>query len=172
MSQRVFIITGVSGSGKSSVGQALATRLAIPFYDGDSFHSEANRAKMENEIPLTDEDRSPWLQAINQFIRQTLPKDSLVFACSALTDRYRTMLVDQISPESIYWVHLQGNVETIAQRMKQREGHFMPPGLLPSQLATYEQPTSGQLIDIGQSIDEIVDAIISHSQLGPTPAQG
>ncbi len=120
----VILVTGVSGSGKSTVGIALAKRLRASFYDADGFHPESNIAKMSSGIPLTDADRQPWLQAINSFAKAKLASETIVVACSALKESYRKMLSADILPTSIIWIHLQGDYDLLYQRMRKREGHF------------------------------------------------
>ena len=150
---------GVSGSGKTSVGQALAAQLQCPFTDADSFHSEANRAKMAAGIPLTDEDRLPWLRAIGDAIRNvSIRGTSHVFACSALKAEYRRILDPRNECKLVY---LQGTPELLAERLAGRQGHFFNPALLQSQLDTLEEPTGATIVDIGQPLQIIIDSLLT-----------
>jgi len=161
MPNKVFIVTGVSGSGKTTVGKALADLLKISFYDGDSFHPAANIAKMASGIPLNDEDRLPFLKAINNAIKEKLPVETLVIACSGLKEKYRQLLSEDIDPSLIHWVHLQGDYDTIHHRMKQRKDHFMSANMLRSQFEAYELPTAGMLISTDKDLDQIIQQIMS-----------
>jgi 6-phosphogluconate dehydrogenase len=159
MSNRVFIITGVSGCGKTTVGEALAEEFDASFYDGDQFHPASNIAKMSTGIPLTDEDRGPFLKSINLFIREKLPTETIIIACSALKEKYRDILSVGIDPAQLVWIHLQGSFDTIYQRMTKREGHFMGATMLRSQFDTYETPTKGIIVNIGQELGQMIDQI-------------
>jgi len=148
---------GVSGSGKTSVGQSLAARLHCPFTDADSFHSDANRAKMAAGIPLTDEDRLPWLRAIGDAIRTvSIRRTSHVFACSALKAEYRRILDPRGECKLVY---LRGTPEVLAERLAGRQGHFFNPALLQSQLDTLEEPQDATIIDITQPLQIIVESL-------------
>ena len=145
---------GVSGSGKTSVGQSLAARLQCPFTDADSFHSDANRAKMAAGIPLTDEDRLLWLRAIGDAIRTvSLRGTSHVFACSALKAEYRRILDPRGECKLVY---LRGTPEVLAERLAGRQGHFFNPALLQSQLDTLEEPSDATIVDIAQPLQDII----------------
>lgn len=165
MKNRVIIITGVSGSGKTTVGLALAERLQASFFDGDVFHPESNIAKMSSGTPLTDEDRHPWLKAINDFIRQKVVYETVVITCSALKEAYRKILSAHMESSWVIWVHLQGNYDLIHQRMLRRSDHFMTANMLRSQLDVYEKPDYGISVSINQDLDQIVDYIISEIKL-------
>jgi gluconokinase len=133
----LIVVMGVSGSGKSSVGEKLAERLDLPFRDADSFHPKANIDKMSAGIALTDEDRWPWLDAIGAALHDA--KGGMIVACSALKRVYRDRLrAKVVRPLSFVW--LDGSQETIARRLGGRRGHFMPASLLDSQFATLEPP--------------------------------
>lgn len=159
MKHTAILVTGVSGSGKSSVGLALAQRRGWAFHDGDDFHPPANVLKMQHGQPLTDADRAPWLAAIHDFLLAALATHSVVVACSALKADYRRVLAEGIPTDQLRWVHLQGDFDTIAARMRLREGHFMPSALLQSQFDAYEPPTSGLIVDVALPITDIIETI-------------
>lgn len=162
---RAIIITGVAGSGKTTVGIALAERLKASFHDADGFHPESNIAKMSAGIPLTDEDRQPWLQAINKFIKEKLPTETVIVTCSALKESYRKILSADVDPSLIIWVHLQGDYDLIYQRMRKREGHFMTAAMLRSQMDAYEKPGYGISIDVHQDFDQTIELIMSKIEI-------
>jgi gluconokinase len=159
----IIILMGVSGSGKTTIGERLARVLGWPFYDGDQFHPPANVAKMQQGMPLTDEDRWPWLQALRAHIETCIHQGiSAVLACSALKQAYRECLV--LDEAEVKLVYLQGDYDLISERLAQRQGHFMPPGLLASQFAALEEPEQGVAVDIGHPPETIVALI--REQLG------
>jgi 6-phosphogluconate dehydrogenase len=162
----IIIVFGVTGSGKSTVGELLARELNLPFYDADEFHPEANVEKMALGIPLTDEDRLPWLQILAAKLKEWEQQQGAVLACSALNERYRKVLQ---SVQTIHWVLLEGSSELIQARLESRVGHFMNPILLDSQFATLEKPPYGMAISIDQSPKSIVEEILS--QLKPMQNQ-
>jgi gluconokinase len=161
---------GVSGSGKSTIASKLAERLNWTFEDGDKFHPASNVAKMSAGQPLTDEDRWPWLRAIaGEIDRVCMARQHVVIACSALKLAYREILVH--GRRDVRIIYLKGAQELIADRLAQRKGHFMPPGLLDSQFRTLEPPAADEnpvTVSIDASVDTIVDDIVH--QLGPGPA--
>lgn len=158
----VVVLMGVTGTGKTTVGEALAARTAWPFADADDFHSAANRAKMHAGIPLTDEDRAPWLQSLHQQIVTWLRDGGNgILACSALKKSYRTELTAGTAGGSVRFVFLTGPPELIRQRMEARHGHYMPESLLPSQLATLEPPQDAIEISIAQTVPAMVDQILN-----------
>jgi len=165
-----LVVMGVSGSGKSSVGEKLAARLSWRYEDGDRFHPASNVAKMSAGHPLTDEDRWPWLQAIADEIDHVCKAGQhAVIACSALKRAYRDVLVH--GRDDVRIVFLNGTRQLIADRLGRRKGHFMPAGLLASQFKTLEPPDSSEnpvTVSIDASIDAIVDEIVR--QLGLAPA--
>lgn len=156
---KAIVVMGVSGSGKTSVGQTLASSLGWPFFDGDDFHPSANIEKMANGIPLTDQDRFPWLQDLQQLVHRHLEQDqSLVLACSALKARYRAILRENNT--SLRFVYLRGSFETIAERMQHRDDHYMKVGMLQSQFASLEEPDDALCVSIEPPVEMIVREII------------
>lgn len=166
----VVIVMGVSGSGKSTVGALLASRLGWVFADADQFHPPANIEKMSNGIPLTDEDRWPWLEAMAAWIDETRhAKGHGVIACSALKRSYRDVLIGD--RRDVRLVYLKGEEGLIAGRMAERHGHFMPGSLLQSQFKTLEEPGADEnpiVVSIEPPPDEIVDSILSAMNVGVT----
>ncbi|WP_229261494.1 gluconokinase [Duganella margarita] len=160
--QTRWVVMGVSGCGKSSVGLQLAGALDVPFLEGDTYHSYANVAKMTAGVPLTDSDRADWLQALHQQIRDARLKNSgLVLSCSSLKRRYRDLL-RSADPE-LRFAHLAGPRELIASRMAARKDHYMPTTLLDSQLAALEplqDDEAGLVLDIGKAPAELVQQIL------------
>ena len=154
----IIILMGVSGSGKTTVGQRLAKALGWPFYDGDQFHPPANVAKMQQGMPLTDEDRWPWLQALRAHIETWVQQGmSAVLSCSALKQAYRAyLMIDEVEVKLVY---LRGDYNLIHERLAQRQGHFMPPGLLASQFAALEEPEQEVVVDIVHSPATLVALI-------------
>ena len=154
-----IIIMGVSGSGKTFLGRRLAIQLNVPYYDADDFHSEANLEKMKNGVPLTTQDRIPWLKSLALHLRKWEGEGGCVLACSALKESYRKQL--SYSTE-VRWVVLTGSFETIYERMQKRN-HFMQPALLQSQFDALEVPAYGIHVDISvpaaNAIEEILKKI-------------
>jgi gluconokinase len=163
MTTRFFILMGVSGSGKTSVGKALAKHLGWEFYDADDFHPPANVAKMANGIPLDDADRAPWLAALHDLIESSLKANRPgVLACSALKTRYRKQLVD--SNQDVRIVYLKGNYELIWSRMQKRTDHYMKADMLKSQFEALEEPVNALIADVALPVDEIVQQILEWSK--------
>lgn len=154
----IVVLMGVSGSGKSTVGAALATTLGWPLIDADDLHPPHNVAKMAAGIPLTDEDREPWLDRIvGELRRRTADGGSVLLACSALKQRYR----DRLSTAGdVRFVHLRGDAATIGARLASRRHRYMPATLLASQFATLEPPADAIDIDITASVEAQVRAIV------------
>ena len=164
MSFPVIYIMGVSGSGKTTIGQKLAATTGIPFFDADDWHPPANKEKMRSGQPLSDEDRKEWLIRLNELARkQSLVKGAII-ACSALKEKYRVVLAHGIKGK-VFWVLLQGSFELIHERMSVRKDHFMPPGLLRSQFDILEVPEQAIIVDIGQEPEQIVNNIIKETGL-------
>ena len=157
----IIILMGVSGSGKTTIGARLAQALGWPFYDGDQFHPPENVAKMQQGIPLTDEDRWPWLHALRAHIETCIYQGvSAVLTCSALKQAYRVYLI--IDEAKVKLVYLKGDYDLIHERLAQRHGHFMPPGLLASQFAALEEPERGVVVDAVHPPATIVELIRQH----------
>ena len=145
----IVILMGVSGSGKSTIGQQLAQALGWCFVEGDDLHPIANVEKMRQGIPLTDADRGPWLQAIGQQISQLQQaKQAAVITCSALKQRYREGLYSTQPPSTLQFVYLKASPAVLRSRLTRRQGHFMQASLLDSQLATLEEPTQAITINL------------------------
>jgi len=156
------IVMGVAGCGKSSVGEGLSAHLSVPYRDGDDLHPETNVAKMRAGIPLTDDDRWPWLDRVAQALHAGAP---LIIGCSALKRSYR----DRIRAGAggpVTFAHLTGSRDLIAARMAQRSGHYMPLSLLDSQFAALEPPGPDEAlaVPIDQPLSAIVAAIAAHLQ--------
>ena len=169
---RLIVVMGVAGCGKSTVGTALAERLGKPFLDADDFHPASNVAKMSQGIPLTDEDRWPWLDSLAKALHDEAGRAGMAIGgCSALRCAYRQRLIDTAG-EPIAFVFLKGSRDIIAERMAARSGHFMPTALLDSQFATLEPPGDDEnalVCDIGASVSELTQAILD--QLTPCPGK-
>ncbi|WP_314173742.1 gluconokinase [Streptomyces winkii] len=152
---------GVSGSGKSTVGEALAERLGVPYAEADSFHPPANIRKMSAGTPLDDEDRRPWLDAIAVWLSEHAEHGGVV-SCSALRRRYRDRL--RASGARMFFLHLDGSEELIARRLEGRHGHFMPRTLLRSQFATLEpldRDEHGAAVAIGGTSQEVTERALA-----------
>ena len=159
MTRVQLVVMGVSGSGKSTVGEALAVELGVPFIDGDALHPAANIAKMAAGIPLTDEDRIPWLYSVGRALAET-GAEGVVVACSALKRAYRDLIRSE-APEAVF-AELDGTHDLLAARMAARPGHFMPVSLLDSQLATLQPlqtDEAGMRIDVGAPPAELASRI-------------
>lgn len=138
---------GVTGVGKTTVGELLAAKIGWPLYDADAYHSPANVEKMRAGIPLTDDDRWPWLDRLNALLREAESSGkSAILACSALKQRYRDRLQQDL--HGVRWVHLKGDIELIRSRLEQRKGHYMNPALLQSQFDALELPRDAVIVDV------------------------
>jgi gluconokinase len=162
MKTNFFILMGVSGCGKTKVGELLAKRLGWGYYDADDYHPPANVAKMAAGIPLNDEDRAPWLAALHDLISTCLrSKRCGVLACSALKERYRQTLL--AGNEGVQIVYLKGSFELIQRRLAERSGHYMKPVMLQSQMDTLEEPSAAVVVDIAFAPGEIVNEILARA---------
>lgn len=168
----IVVISGVSGTGKSTIGRKVAERLGWRFYDGDDFHSQSNVDKMTRGEPLTDADRAPWLQAMARAIKHWHEQgDNAILACSALKHAYRTTLFSKLpvnntilradSPPQWQLVYLKAPPSVILARLNQRQGHFMKPAMLQSQLNALEEPATEDaiIVDATLTIEEIVSSL-------------
>jgi 6-phosphogluconate dehydrogenase len=158
----IIIVTGVSGSGKTTLGSLLAKRLRLPFFDADDFHPPANIQKMSMGIPLTDQDRLPWLEHLADSLLQWESSGGGILACSALRENYRETL--QVVPK-ITWLHLKGSKELLQERMNNREGHYMKPGLLDSQLETWEEPEYGIHLDVSKAPETLLEEVMQLDEI-------
>ena len=150
---------GVSGSGKTVIGQLLAERLGRPFFDGDDYHPQANVEKMAAGSPLDDADRKPWLERLRDLIHRRLERgESSVLACSALRRSYRAIL--EAEDDRVRFVHLEGDFDLIFGRMNAREGHYMKAGMLRSQFETFEPPQDALVVSIDATPEAIVDTLV------------
>lgn len=170
----IVVVMGVAGTGKSTVAKGISTLMGWTFAEGDAFHPEANVAKMHSGIPLTDEDRWPWLELIGAWISQTLAAgESAVVTCSALRRVYRDVLRE--GRPQVRFLHLHESQELIAARMSARHDHFMPTSLLPSQFATLEPLEAdeiGVVVSIADSVPEVIEHSMAALHLEPIEAEG
>jgi gluconokinase len=159
----ILIAMGVSGAGKTRIGEMLAERLQCTFTDGDAFHSAANKEKMHHGIPLTDEDRWPWLQTIRAAIEEKQrANEPAVFTCSSLKRSYRDVLRGKGQDKDVVFVYLKGSFEVLHERLGSRTGHFFDPSLLQSQLDTLEEPGPDEAITVSIELtpEAIVDEVL------------
>ncbi len=155
----VVVLAGVSGSGKSTVGRALGEALGWPYLEADDFHPRENVEKMSRGVPLTDADRAPWLAAIAAHIDRVCRENGhAIVSCSALKRAYRDVLVGP-HRDRVRLVLLDGDEQTIAARVAQRSGHFMPPSLLHSQFQTLERPTPDEKVVVAPIAGSPEDAV-------------
>jgi len=160
----ILIVMGVSGAGKSRIGRQLADRLGWEFVEGDAYHPLGNIRKLSHGVPLTEEDRAPWLRALRSLIQEWLRRDkNVILAASALRGRHRDRLL--VDPKRMRLVYLKGDFPLLNERLRRRGKHFMAPELLQSQLDTLEEPPSGIVppaaivMDVAKSPDAIVEKI-------------
>jgi gluconokinase len=153
----IIVLMGVTGSGKTTIGNLLAARLAWLFADADNFHSAANKQKMHQGVPLTDADRLPWLAAIHdQIAKWVALKQNAVLACSALKRNYRQLLWNG---SEVQFVYLKGSYELIAERLRARKDHFADEHILAGQFRDLEEPSDAVAVDIDAPPEKIVDEI-------------
>ncbi|MBF9014028.1 MULTISPECIES: gluconokinase [unclassified Oceanispirochaeta] len=155
----IAVIMGVSGCGKTTLGERCAEKLRIGYFEADGFHPGVNIKKMRSGVPLNDDDRWPWLQLIKDKIMacQTAG-ESAVFSCSALKESYRRFLQDGLS-EPVNWVYLRGSFETIYERLESRQGHYQKSDMLQSQFEALEEPDYGIILEIDMPLDEKVKTL-------------
>ena len=163
MNREVYIIMGVSGAGKTSLGQLLASRMNLPFYDADEFHSQENKDKMSSGLALTDEDRWSWLDLIAaQF--SIWQNSGAVLACSALKKSYRNRLTSRDDHTVLRWIFLDGSFDLIEKRLASRKEHFFDPNLLQSQFETLEVPSNAIHIDISNPLEDCINILMNQIQ--------
>ena len=156
----IVVVMGVSGSGKTTIGTALATRVGWAFVEGDDWHPPQNVAKMSAGTPLTDEDRFPWLDRLNADLRAREARgESVVASCSALKQSYRDRLTRGLARWELVFLH--GSFELLSHRMAERKHRFMPASLLQSQFATLEPPARAIAIDVAEPLERGVDKILA-----------
>ncbi|MEO1011184.1 MAG: gluconokinase [Bacteroidota bacterium] len=156
----IYVVMGVSGCGKSSVGKLLAQRLGVPFFDGDDFHSPENVKKMRAGNALNDSDREGWLDGLNLLAKRNL-QSGAVIACSALKETYRSRLRREIG-RSMRFVYLEGSFDIIWERLQKRKNHFMPVALLQSQFDALHPPKNAITVSINKSPETILSEILQY----------
>jgi gluconokinase len=162
----IVVLMGVSGSGKSAIGELLAQRLGWAYLDADDYHPASNVEKMRTGTPLTDEDRWPWLDRMNGMLHERSGRgENVILGCSALRQVYRERL--EAGVPDLRWVHLEGSFELIQSRLLARKHRYMPPSLLQSQFATLEAPQAALAVKIDATPDQVVDAVIAGLALAP-----
>ncbi|MDT0607283.1 gluconokinase [Croceitalea rosinachiae] len=157
MNKSIFIVMGVSGTGKTTIGKLLSKAYNFPFFDGDDFHPKANIEKMTSGRPLNDKDRAGWLQSLNNLSKKHLLSGAII-ACSALKEKYRDILRDEIEEQMVF-IYLKGTFEDVKTRLENRKGHYMTSALLQSQFDALEEPKNAMEVSIELSPDEIIAAI-------------
>lgn len=157
--QDLIIIMGVSGSGKTSVSQALAAKLSAPWLEGEDYHPKVNVDKLASGTPLNDSDRAPWIDAILRDVN-IMTENRVILACSALTPYVQKRLLDG-TERHIKWVLLDAPTQVISHRIKMRGGHFMPLSLLASQFMSLSPPRGAIVIDVDKSVGEVITNILA-----------
>lgn len=159
---QALIVMGVAGSGKTTVGRALADALNWPFHDADDYHPQVNIDKMARGTALNDSDRRPWLTRLHELIETSLQSgDSLVLACSALKESYRAAL----EQPGVRFIYLQGSEALIHERLESRQGHYMQPEMLQSQFAALEEPKNALRVSVDASVEEILRRILNKLEM-------
>ena len=160
-----IVLMGVSGCGKTRIGEALTQTMGWPFYDGDDYHPKANIDKMSQGMPLNDDDRQPWLEELHKIIREHLDRGiDVIVSCSALKEKYRETLRGDL--DNVRFVHLAGRAEVIYERLQHRNGHFMKAEMLQSQFADLEIPQDALSVSIDQPVNKVVAEIVEKLNLG------
>jgi carbohydrate kinase (thermoresistant glucokinase family) len=159
----VFVLMGVAGAGKSTVGRRVSDGLALTFIEGDDFHPQSNVQKMAAGTPLTDEDREPWIEALAKGINARRPKRDAVVACSALRRFVRDLLRERVA-EPTHFILLHADTSILHQRLAERPQHFMKPGMLRSQLEALEWPSNAMVIDAASSFDTVCGEVVEYIQ--------
>jgi gluconokinase len=163
----LYVVMGVSGSGKSVIGKPFAKTLGLDFVEGDDYHPPENVRRMSSGIPLTDEDRAGWLQALAERIREATDAGTgVVVTCSSLKRAYRDVLRAGARPAPLRFIYLRGSREVIAERIGARRGHFMPPALLDSQFDALEEPTPDEdawVCDVSRPSERIVADLVQRA---------
>lgn len=154
MNKPIFIVMGVSGTGKTTIGLLLSKTYGIPFFDGDDYHPEENIKKMSSGEALDDNDRQGWLESLNKLAIQQA-KSGAIIACSALKEKYRIILQNNIQEQMVF-VYLKGTFEQVKNRLEQRKGHFMSSILLQSQFDTLEEPNEAIVVSIHATPQDII----------------
>ncbi|MCL6219245.1 gluconokinase [Zunongwangia pacifica] len=156
---KVYVVMGVSGIGKTTIGKSLSQKLDIPFYDADDYHPEANVEKMSKGIALKDEDRKEWLQILAKNIEDWSKQKGAVLACSALKESYRQCLAGDLKNEVVF-VYLHAEYDLVYKRLKDRKGHYFKANLLKSQFDTLEEPKDAIKVNADQGIPEMVNKVL------------
>lgn len=155
----LVLVMGVAGSGKTTLGRALAERLGLPFLDADDHHPPANRQRMMAGEPLTDADRAPWLARLHDLLLEHQTQGTgAVLACSLLKQRYRHQVTEGLAPVHLFF--LRGSQELIGQRLAARKDHFFPPELLTSQFAALEEPAHATVLAIDQPLETLIEQAV------------
>ncbi|RAI89364.1 gluconokinase [Algoriphagus yeomjeoni] len=158
----LIIVTGVSGTGKTTIGSGIANKFELPFFDADNFHPKENIEKMSQGFPLNDQDRMPWLKALADILIVHEKSGGAVLACSALKESYRELLKVQ---DDVRWIHLKGDRDLIWNRMLARKNHYMKAGMLDSQFETWEEPEYGLKLNISQSVNDMLSEAFRYLEI-------
>jgi gluconokinase len=168
----ILILMGVSGIGKTTIGELLSQRTGWAFIDGDDFHSEVNRRKMVAGIPLSDADRAPWLSALHERIARYIQQNrSAILACSALKRQYRERLTEGFAENDFRFVYLHAPADLVRERISLRDHAYMNPDLLESQIATLEEPSIAWPVSVAGSLRQSVDEILAKLREAGQPEQ-
>ncbi|HEU4602706.1 MAG TPA: gluconokinase [Steroidobacteraceae bacterium] len=158
----VYVIMGVSGAGKTTVGTEVSQRLRLPFFEGDNFHPQANIDKMSSGIPLTDTDRIPWIDALAEGVNHRAEPDrDAIVACSALSRFVRQRIRERMNDE-VDFILLTADPCLIQERLSKRPKHYMKAGMLNSQLAALQMPSTALTVDVSRPLEQVVQEVIDH----------